>query len=630
MLWNSINIILLLLVSSIACNKPQIEHNKNSTEDNCKLSIKNIDYSYICALQSVKYTLPFTQYLFENVNKIPEFSNSATQSFVYSKNNIQSLFHYSYQLLSSSAGGFGPPLADVDKGKSIRNQNDLDKYFEISEFEIIHKEQWEKLPFSFRKGIIEILYSIEEAKIIFEQFSKPVQEYLKIRSAFFTSEIYDELIIPWNQRELNELISVDLIKDANLIKLSFATRKITEKLNWFFMQKELKIPEDFTNCSINTDMGELFVSGIKNDTIKGEQFFVVELGGDDIYYGNTASTLSMNKPFGIVVDLKGNDKYLCGDNFLAAGILGIAVLMDLEGHDIYQTTKPGLAFSLYGSSLLYDYSGNDQYTGSEHSQAASYIGASLLVDISGNDKYYSNSNSQAFGGTLGVGILFDNIGNDYYHTGKIAGNANHFSQSFVQGAAKGRWAEATDGHSLAGGIGVFIDNEGNDNYAARSFSQGASYYFGLGLFNDKNGDDKYNAISHSQGYASHYSLAGFFEQSGNDTYNVESPKDNITQIIGGGRDFSAGLFVEFAGNDIYNFGNRSAGIGDVIGIGLFADYYGNDNYIWHKNKLNYGSLSLGKEAGLGDDMKMGSKIFQPKDVVQSGIFMDIKGINNFE
>jgi len=175
-----------------------------------------------------------------------------------------------------------------------------------------------------------------------------------------------------------------------------------------------------------------------------------------------------------------------------------------------------------------------------------------------------------------------------------------------------------------------MDNSGIDHYAAESFSQGASYYFGLGLFNDNNGDDEYNAISHSQGYAAHYSLAGFFERTGDDTYNVQSPKDKITQIIGGGRDFSVGLFLEYNGDDTYHFGNRSAGIGDINGFGLLADFKGNDNYIRHKNSLNSGSQSLGKELGLGEGMNIGLKIFQPKNVVHKGIFIDSKGTNKFK
>jgi len=628
--------VLFFLISAFASTKcfcqseNQTENNGGFHKSDSILSeLPGIDFDYISTIQDVQYQIPLTAYFFENINEIPNFSESVCQLIAGSQQNLQTLFHYSFQMLSASAGGFGPPLPGAGQSKRIRNQNDLDKFFEIPGVEIIQKQEWDKLPFSFRKGIVEILWSVDEAKMIFEQFSKPVQEYLNEKSAFIISEMYDELMLPWNQRELNELSSLDLIEDADLKKLSFGTRKLTEKLNWFFMQKELQIPEDFTNCSINSCMGKLLISGTKNDTIKGDQFFVVELGGDDVYLGNTASTISGDQPLGIVVDLKGNDKYLSGDNYLVAGILGMAVLLDLEGDDLYQTNKPGLAFSLYGSSLLYDYSGNDKYLGRNYCQAASFIGASLLIDISGDDKYSCQSNSQAFGGTLGVGIFYDNSGNDLYNTGNEATTDNTFSQSFIQGAAKGRWAEATDGQSLAGGIGIFIDNSGIDRYAAGSFSQGASYYFGLGLFNDNNGDDEYNAISHSQGYAAHYSLAGFFEQTGDDMYNVQSPKDKITQIIGGGRDFSAGLFFEYNGDDTYHFGNRSAGIGDINGIGLLADLKGNDNYIWHKNSLNSGSQSLGKEPGLGESMNIGVKIFQPKDVVHKGIFIDSKGTNNF-
>lgn len=576
-------VILLFLISTLTCfssfkKNDSISSDSKQTVDSILKELPEIDLDYISGIQGVKHQIPLMNYFFENCDEIPHFSESICNSIVGSQLNFQTLFHYSFQMLSASAGGFGPPLMGTGQSKTISSQDELNRFFEIPGVELIQKQEWEKLPFLFRKGIVELLYSIDEAKMVFEQFSKPIKQYLSEKSAFSNKEIYDELIVPWDQQELTELSSLDLIKYTDLKKLSFATRKLTEKLNWFFMQKEVQIPEDFKACSIISCMGELLISGAKNDTIRGDQFFVVELGGDDIYLGNTASSLSRDQPIGIVVDLEGNDKYLCDDNFLVAGILGIAVLLDLDG----------------------------------------------------DDKYNCQSNSQAFGGTLGVGIFYDNKGNDHYNTTSIAETENYSSQSFVQGAAKGRWAEATDGQSLAGGIGIFIDNSGIDKYAAESFSQGASYYFGLGLFNDDEGDDEYNAISHSQGYAAHYSLAGFFEQKGDDAYNTRSDKDKITQIIGGVRDFSVGLFMEYDGDDTYHFGNRSAGIADINGIGMLADLTGDDKYIWFKNSVNSGSQSLGNEPGLGESMNLGFKIFQSKEVVHKAIFIDLNGINSFE
>lgn len=150
------------------------------------------------------------------------------------------------------------------------------------------------------------------------------------------------------------------------------------------------------------------------------------------------------------------------------------------------------------------------------------------------------------------------MGNDLYKG--AAPDKKEITASFIQGASRGRWAEATDGQNLAGGFGIFIDAEGTDEYFAGSFSQGAGYYFGTGLFNDISGDDKYNAVSHSQGYAAHFALGNFCDFSGYDTYNSSSDKTKISQIMGCGRDNSCGLFSDLKGIDNYTFGNRSVGI----------------------------------------------------------------------
>ncbi|MDB4584294.1 hypothetical protein N9164_14170 [Draconibacterium sp.] len=599
--------------------------------DSVLQTLPPINFDYISLIQGVKHVLPLTSYLFEHTGEIPAFSTSVSHAIVGDKHNPPILFHYAFQMLSSSAGGFGPPLTGTKTVKTIINENDLNQVFENRGIELVDEQEWEKLPFAFRKGIVEILESMFETATVFNQFSEPIKTFLNIKKELPSEKIYEQLIIPWNLREIKESSSVDVIDHADLKKLSFATRLLTEKLNWFFSQSGLAIPKDFAGCKLKTSLGECLISGTNNDTISGGQFFVVELGGDDVYLGNTASPVSCTQPFGIVVDRYGNDNYLCENNFLVAGILGIAILLDLNGDDLYNTNKPGLAFSLYGSSMLYDYSGNDVYIGnSKHSQAASYLGSSLLVDVSGDDKYSCKSNSQAFGGTLGVGIFYDNVGNDHYNTEAITGIETVQLENFIQGASKGRWAEATDGQSLAGGVGVFIDNSGIDKYSAGSFSQGASYYFGLGIFSENAGNDFYDAISHSQGYAAHYSLAAFWDKHGNDIYNANSDEQKITQIIGSGRDYSAGLFLEYEGNDTYFFGNRSAGIADINGIGFFADYLGDDQYSWHKNSVNSGSPSLGKKVGLSGGMNMGFKVFQPKNEVQIGVFIDNNGVNKFE
>lgn len=588
-------------------------------------TLPSIDVEYLKLIQGVKYSLLVCDYLFGHVDEIQEFSDNLFDAFTKSQRNIPELFHYTNSMISSKAGGYGPPLSGTWNGKTIKTESDINDFFELEGVDLVHHDEWNKLPFSFRKGIIEFLFYVDRAKTTIDQYIHPVIKHLNLEEYKTQQDIFEKLMSPWNNRELRSWETIEAIQLADEKKLAYASRIASEKLNWFFSQAKTSIPDDFAGCSITSCMGECLINGTGNDTIRDNKFCVFELGGDDVYLGGTASPASIQQPVGIVIDLKGNDEYLCDDDFLVSGVLGLAFLIDLEGDDTYQTNQPGLAFSLFGTSLLCDLKGNDVYISeSSYAQASSYIGTSLFMDVSGADKYSSSSYSQGFGGTKGVSVFYDGKGNDYYNTEEVNISQKEQQLSFVQGAAKGRWAEATDGQSLAGGIGIFFDNSGTDEYKASSFSQGASYYFGLGVFSDKQGNDIYNANSHSQGYAAHYSMASFIEKGGNDSYNDETDTEKLTQIIGGGRDNSVGLFIDQSGDDKYNFGNRSAGIGDLNGIGSLQDMAGIDTYLWHKNRLNAGSPSLGKTIEEGFGIGLSFKAIKPKHHAK-GLFFDSNG-----
>ena len=113
-----------------------------------------------------------------------------------------------------------------------------------------------------------------------------------------------------------------------------------------------------------------------------------------------------------------------------------------------------------------------------------------------------------------------------------------------------------------------------------------------------------------------------------DSYNANSDPDRITQIMGCGRDFSVGLFLDREGDDDYYFGNRSMGVGDIHGIGWVADAQGNDSYTWWQNTMNEGVPSLGKETGLDEGMGMEGRIFTPGKTSHTGVFLDFGGQNN--
>jgi len=604
--------LLSVLLVSLHC----ADHWENEPDVLLK-DVPGIDLDYISMSQGPAYGLPLNNYLFEHVAEISSVAEAMSQSFADSPVRLQSLFHRSFQLLSASAGGFGPPLSGTGSRIPIHTPQELTDRMESHGWVVDGKGEWEQLPFDFRKVVVENLLAFQEAALVFQAFAAPVKTYLAEAGARTIGEVSEALFMPWTHKELHAFSSLELPGQVDLRKLSLATRLMSDHLDDFFRLSESKVPEGFSGCSLISPLGEVLISGTGEDTIEGDHILVVETGGDDLYLGNTASSLPCAWPMSMVVDLKGDDHYQAEEQPLLAAILGMTVLMDLQGNDEYSSGVSGLSFALYGSSLLFDAVGNDTYVNhADYSQAAALVGAALLVDRDGDDRYLCRSHSQAFGGTLGVGILYDHQGDDRYN-----------GQSFIQGAARGRWAQATDGHSLAGGLGIFMDRSGWDECTAGSFSQGASYYFGLGLFSDHAGDDQYTAQSHSQGYAAHFSLAGFFETGGDDSYNAASDPDRITQIMGSGRDFSVGLFLDRGGDDEYYFGNRSMGVGDIHGLGWAVDAQGNDSYTWWQNSVNEGIPSLGKETGLDEGMGMEGRIFIPGKTRHLGIFLDSRGQN---
>lgn len=591
-------------------------------------ALPSMDIKYLKAIQDVQHSLAASNYLFGHVDDIPAFSENLRLAFEHSEQHIPELVHYTCSLSGSKAGGYGPPVRGSWKGKSIETEADEARFFELEGVDLVHPEEWQKLPFEFRKGVLEFLFYLDRAKTCMDLFIHPLVEYLGLDEDSHTDDIRELLMIPWNHRELKNWQAIRALGLADEKRLAYASRLASERLGWFFSQTTLSVPEDFRSCSITSCMGECVISGPGTDTIEGNKFCVIELGGDDLYRGHTASPLSIKQPLGIVIDLQGNDTYLCDDHYLVSGVLGLGLLMDLDGNDCYRTNKPGLASSVYGNSILYDLRGDDVYFSSAAcSQACSYAGTSMLIDISGNDTYCGSSFSQGFGGTLGVAVFYDGRGTDSYNASMQEVPDKDSTVSFVQGAAKGRWAEATDGQSLAGGMGIFFDNGGVDSYKAGYFSQGASYFFSLGICSDSEGNDAYNATSHSQGYAAHYALAAFIEKAGDDSYNLESDPEKLTQVLGGGRDHSAGLFIDLKGDDSYHFGNRSAGIGDLNGMGMLADYSGKDVYLWNKNRINSGFPSLGKTIDQEPGLGLSFTVIPQKNQAR-GIFFDSNGDHN--
>jgi len=144
--------------------------------------------------------------------------------------------------------------------------------------------------------------------------------------------------------------------------------------------------------------------------------------------------------------------------------------------------------------------------------------AALVIDPGGNDTWNAGAGSN-LGLPSPLSLAIDLGGNDSYSC----------QRAHCQGSG-------------FGGVGVLMDlGSGNDKYFSGSQSQGAGF-LGFGLLWDEGGDDSYEADSHGQGAGT----------------------------------LGVGLLLDSAGNDRALLRARGQGFAATGGLGLYADWDGND------------------------------------------------------
>ncbi len=355
-----------------------------------------------------------------------------------------------------------------------------------------------------------------------------------------------------------------------------------------------------------------------NDTFNLEvPYIVIDPEGDDVYH------VAKGKPFksGIIIDLSGNDRYIGEDVSLAGAVFSNNAIFDLSGDDYYEAGIVSLGSGMFGSGILYDKGGENIFKGAYFSEGAGFCGIGILYS-EGDDDYYTIWDfGQGFGGTWGAGILKDLNGDDTYRAGFKFLHIPllpHSTRSFAQGFALGF---RPDAH---GGIGVLLDEKGNDHYIAEAFAQGTSYWKSLGLLFDLEGNDRYLATEYAQGAGIHLSAGLLFDISGDDHYF-----SRFGPSQGEGHDYSVGVLMDFSGNDVYHV-SGGLGVGLYNSIGIFCDFKGNDVYStyekWAVGRVNpsRGRVGIGvfmdlggKDSYMDRERKNGIKTFR-----YSGVFYD--------
>lgn len=381
--------------------------------------------------------------------------------------------------------------------------------------------------------------------------------------------------------------------------------------------------------TLETVFGKVLVLGTGDDTLEipSDTLISIDQGGNDTWSGHVGAS-ALGRPFGLHVDLAGNDTYTTGTaGTMACGFLGFGALFDLAGDDAYDAKQSGLGCGFLGTGLLYDEAGNDSYRSrGPWGQGCGHAGVGALIDLEGNDDYDCVEQAQGLGGTLGAGLLIDVAGNDTYvarDDGNVSAMYLNQSVAMAQGCGYGRRADIGDGYSLAGGVGILLDGAGDDRYHAQVWAQGCGYWWALGILEDRGGDDQYQNGKYSAGAAAHFAIGVCVDLAGNDVHNANNPASK-NQWQGHARDGSIGVFLDGDGDDSYDVNNLCAGAADLNSIGLFWDRRGSDHYTFH-------DTSQGPANGWSDTGAFGTATrYTPfrsfrDDLPSWGLFLDTGG-----
>ncbi|MBU1701835.1 MAG: PDZ domain-containing protein [Candidatus Eisenbacteria bacterium] len=354
-----------------------------------------------------------------------------------------------------------------------------------------------------------------------------------------------------------------------------------------------------------TPAGRMLIGGTGDHWYREtDTAFIIDLGGNDFYSGNSGGNNGWDLPVAVCIDLCGDDAYeSTTKGSQGAGCLGIGGLLDLSGDDSYIGMQWCQGVGYYGIGWIHDAGGDDIYRGRSYCQAVGLFGLGFILDHSGNDQYEGDLHVQGIGLAKGIGSLVDQAGDDRYYAKGVYptgyGDAGIFD-AWSQGCGMGFRTMAS------GGLGILVDGGGEDRLEAGNFSQGGGYYYGFGLLAARGAeDDTYIGSRYNQGFAAHQAVGVFIEEGGNDQY---STRQGVAQGLAW--DECVTLFIDESGNDFYNGGQFfSLGASAHNSICFFHDLEGSDRYIYSPGPARAGgndyhggtSYSLFIDDGGGED-----------------------------
>lgn len=240
-------------------------------------------------------------------------------------------------------------------------------------------------------------------------------------------------------------------------------------------------------------------------------------GGRDTYHSEVASQGSALCGIGILIDLGGDDDryHVVSSGQGMAGVRGVGVLFDQGGDDDYEADPGPIAAAdpdlapqpLYWSPQMPGRANSSMSQGASTGirwDAADLFfsgGIGILRDAAGDDNYRAGLFAQGAGYWQGIGLLSDGGGRDHYDAlYYVQGAGAHYAVGMLMdgGNDDGDWFNQTlppqyvqlgSGHDFT--LGVLVNETGDDVYSFAGLAAGASNCNGIGLFVDNAGDDLY-------------------------------------------------------------------------------------------------------------------------------------------
>ncbi|MBS3789078.1 hypothetical protein KGY79_12905 [Candidatus Bipolaricaulota bacterium] len=177
-----------------------------------------------------------------------------------------------------------------------------------------------------------------------------------------------------------------------------------------------------------------------------------------------------------------------------------------------------------GLGVIMDIKGDDKYTSGNWSMGAGYwFGTGIAFDKQGDDVFNSVYFTQGSEAHWAIGALIDESGNDSH---------NVFDKELYFDKDKhGVKGGAALGFGWDGGAGILIDRKGNDSYRSQIISFGLADIRSRGFFFDEAGDDKYIYGEGQSGFGASDNREIYTEPTLGNSYHLSKYSNNLGLFI---------------------------------------------------------------------------------------------------